>query len=71
MHSDNIVEIRNVSIEYPLRKYTLRAVSDCSLEIKRGAITALVGESGSGKTTLASSIIQCISEPGKVVDGTI
>lgn len=71
MHSDNIIELCNVSIDYPLRKYTLHAVSDCSLAIKRGAITALVGESGSGKTTLASAIIQCISDPGRLVGGTI
>lgn len=71
MHGDNIIELCDLSIDYPLKKYTLHAVSDCSLEIKRSAITALVGESGSGKTTLASSIIQCLSEPGRVVNGTI
>lgn len=71
MERENVIEICGLSIDYPLRKYTLRAVSNCSLQIKRGAITALVGESGSGKTTLASAIIRCVSEPGIVADGTI
>ena len=68
---ENIVEMHNVYIDYPLKKYTLRAVSDVSMVIKRGKITALVGESGSGKTTLSSALIQCISEPGKVASGEL
>lgn len=71
MNEENIVEFRHVSIAYPLKKYTLQAVTDASLPIKKGKITALVGESGSGKTTLASSLIDCISEPGKVIGGDI
>lgn len=68
---ETIVLFKNVSIEYPLKKYTLRAVNDVTLELKKGKITALVGESGSGKTTIASSLINCISEPGKVVSGDV
>ena len=45
---ETIVLFKNVSIEYPLKKYTLRAVNDVTLELKKGKITALVGESGSG-----------------------
>jgi len=69
--SDNILEFQNVCIDYPLREYTLRAVTDATINIKRGRITALVGESGSGKTTLASSVMHCISTPGKVASGKI
>lgn len=68
---DNIVEFKNVYIDYPLRKYTLHAVSDVSMNIRRGKITALVGESGSGKTTLSSALIRCISEPGRIASGEI
>lgn len=69
--NENIVEIEHAYIDYPLRKYTIRAVTDVSLNLKRGKITALVGESGSGKTTLASSILQCISEPGVLSGGEV
>lgn len=69
--SENIVEFKNVSIDYPLKKYTIRAVTNVTLNIKKGAITALVGESGSGKTTLSSSIINCISKPGIIAAGEV
>lgn len=71
MQNNNIVEFKNVSINYPLKKYTIKAVTDITIPIKRGKITALVGESGSGKTTLSSSIIRCISEPGVIAGGEI
>lgn len=67
----SIVTFKNVSIEYPLKKYTLKAVNKVNLELVEGKITALVGESGSGKTTLASSLISCISSPGRVASGEV
>ncbi|HHT66906.1 MAG TPA: ABC transporter ATP-binding protein [Erysipelotrichaceae bacterium] len=69
--NDFVLEFKNVCIDYPLKKYTLRAVNNVSLNVRRGKITALVGESGSGKTTLSSSIIKCISEPGIIAQGEV
>ena len=64
---ENIVEMHNVYIDYPLKKYTLHAVSDVSMVIKRGKITALVGESGSGKSTITKLIMRLY----EVEDGEI
>lgn len=71
MNDDIIVKFEDVTIDYLLKKQTLRAVSNVSLNIKKGKITAFVGESGSGKTTLVSSLIQNISSPGKVTNGKV
>lgn len=68
---ENIVELNQVSVEYKMKMYHLRAVDNVSLSIKRNAITALVGESGSGKTTLASTILNCLTEPGELVGGHV
>lgn len=68
---EHIVEFKNVIVEYQMKHYNLRAVNDFSLKIPRGKITALVGESGSGKTTLASTLLNNVSKPGKIVSGEI
>ena len=50
--NNNILQIENLS------KYFggLAAVSNCSLEIKKGSITGIIGPNGSGKTTLFNLI---------------
>lgn len=48
------IELENVSYRYP--KTQTDVVSNISLNLKKGQITALVGENGSGKTTLIKLI---------------
>ncbi len=67
----NIVEFRNVSIDYKMKRYDLRAVNQVDFDLQKGKITALVGESGSGKTTFATALINCISAPGEIAFGSI
>lgn len=71
MNPENIVEFQNVVIDYQMKKYAIRAVNNVSLSLVKGKITALVGESGSGKTTLATSLLNCISEPGRITGGSV
>ncbi len=62
--SENILEIKNLS------KYFggLAAVSECSLNVKRGTITGIIGPNGSGKTTLFNLIAGNLkSSKGKVI----
>ncbi len=66
-----ILEIKDVVIEYDLKKYSLRAVDCVSMRFLKGSVTAIVGESGSGKTTLATSILEVISSPGHVKSGSV
>ena len=68
---ENIFEIKDIVVQYQLKKFNLSAVNHVNLNIKRGKITALVGESGSGKTTLATAILNCISTPGKITNGEV
>lgn len=69
--SDNIIEIKNINIKFPMRVGTVCASNNVSLDIKKGKITALVGESGSGKSTIASAILKSVSSPGIIESGEI
>ena len=62
---DNVFEIKDLKVWFPIRTGVFRKVSDhiravdgVDLNIKRGTILSLVGESGCGKTTLGRAIIQ-------------
>ena len=53
MQSDsNILKVKNLSKSFG----GLKAISDCSLKIKKGSITGIIGPNGSGKTTLFNLI---------------
>ncbi|MCA1786646.1 MAG: ABC transporter ATP-binding protein [Desulfobacteraceae bacterium] len=58
----DIVSFKNVSKTYQTGETTVTALGDVSLQIPKGAFTALVGPSGSGKTT-ALNLIGCLDQP--------
>ena len=68
--TDNILEIRNLVVKFPLYIGTIYAVNDVDLDIPRGSIMALVGESGCGKSTIASSLLRMVSNPGVIDPGS-
>jgi oligopeptide/dipeptide ABC transporter ATP-binding protein len=71
-YNENILSIRNLSIEYHLfGGEIVRAVDDISFDIKEGETLGLVGESGSGKSTLGRSIIKLLPPSAKIVSGHI
>ena len=71
---DIIVKAENLSVHFPVkgsnpfkRKY-VKAVSDVSLEIRRGETFGLVGESGCGKSTFANALLGILKPTdGKVI----
>ena len=54
----NIVEVKNLSINFKVRDGSFSAVKDISFNIENNKTLALVGESGSGKSVTAMSIMQ-------------
>lgn len=71
MTKHNILEINNVSIDYPISIGTVRAVEDVSIHLDKGEVLGLVGESGCGKSTLGLSILKLLRPPGKITKGQI
>jgi putative ABC transport system ATP-binding protein len=66
-----IVQIQNVTKDYPLGKLTVRALRGVDLVIEKGEFLAIAGPSGSGKTTLLN-LIGCVDVPTSgdvLVDG--
>jgi len=68
---DNILEIENLDVQFPIHIGTVRAVENVSLTLKKGEVMGLVGESGCGKSTLGFSIIRMLRPPGIISAGKI
>lgn len=66
-----ILEIKNLSIDFKVKRGTLRACDNVSMNIYRGDIVGIIGESGSGKSTMASGILKTIKSPGVISGGEI
>jgi peptide/nickel transport system ATP-binding protein len=68
---DVLLSVVDLSVDFPLRTSTLRAVRNVNLELRRGKTLCLVGESGSGKSVTARAIMRIVDKPGKLVGGRI
>ena len=67
----SFLKIKNLSVDYQMRKETVCAAKNVNIEVNKGEILGLVGESGSGKSTVGNAIINLIDEPGKVSSGSV
>ncbi|MDD5095600.1 MAG: ABC transporter ATP-binding protein [Dehalococcoidia bacterium] len=54
--TDTLLKLQDVSRVYQMGQVKVRAVTDLTLEIKRGELIVILGPSGSGKTTLLNLI---------------
>ncbi len=62
MEKENILEIKNLAIEFRLKHTTIHPVRNINLSVKRGEIRAIVGESGSGKSVTSMAIFKLLPE---------
>ncbi len=67
----NVLELKKLSVEFPTRRGTLRALDEVSFSIKAGEIVGVVGESGAGKSMTGAAIIGLLEPPGHVSSGEI
>jgi peptide/nickel transport system ATP-binding protein len=67
----SLLEVKNLVVEFPNRRGTLRALDDISFSIEPGEILGVVGESGAGKSLTGASIIGLLEPPGRIASGQI
>jgi len=69
--SDNVLEVKNLTMHYRTRKGPVYAVDDVSFVVRRGESIGLVGESGCGKTSIALSLMKLLPDNAEIKNGEI
>jgi peptide/nickel transport system ATP-binding protein len=69
--SEMLLEVRNLSTDFVMKRGTVHAVIDASFSVRKGEVLAVVGESGSGKSVTSLSIMGLLQPPGRVASGEI
>ena len=67
----NLLEVKNLSLEFRTRSGTVHALQNIDLEVKKGETVGIVGESGSGKSVLSFGILRILDAAGRVTSGSI
>ena len=67
----NLLEINNLSVDFPSRRGQVSAVNKVSIAVAKGEVLGLVGESGAGKSTVGISVINLLEPPGLISGGEI
>ena len=68
---ETLLRVRDLSVEFSTPRGVVKAVTDVSLDIKKGERLAIVGESGSGKSIMSMSLLQLVQYPGRIVSGSV
>lgn len=67
-----LLEIKNLSVDFHLRRGVLTAVRDLSLSISEGETFGIVGETGCGKSVTALSILRLVpTPPARIAQGEL
>jgi len=70
--SENIIQVRNLAVEFRTDEGIVNAVKKISFDVPRGKTVGLVGESGSGKSVTSLAVMRLIpNPPGKITGGEI
>ncbi|MEM9428091.1 MAG: ABC transporter ATP-binding protein [Pseudomonadota bacterium] len=67
----NLLDIRDLTVEFPTRHRVFVAVDRANLTVNPGEIHGLVGESGAGKSTIGAAIMGLLERPGFIAAGEI
>ncbi|GKT02722.1 ABC transporter ATP-binding protein [Furfurilactobacillus entadae] len=71
LENDNLIEVKNLRINFNTYAGTVKAIRDVSFNLKKGETLAIVGESGSGKSVTTRSLMGLNAENAEVAGGEI
>ena len=66
-----LLEIENLSVEFPSKNASMHAVDGVSLSLEAGDVLGIVGESGSGKSVTMMALMGLVPFPGRVTADTL
>ena len=69
--NEAILSVRNLRVEFALRRTVLTAIDSVSFDIAPGEVLGVVGESGAGKSVTGSAIVGLVDPPGRLAAGEI
>ena len=61
-----LLEIENLSVDFPSQNSVMHAVDGVSLSLEEGEVLGIVGESGSGKSVTMMALMGLVAYPGRV-----
>jgi len=67
----DLIEVRDLSVEFETRGTKMTAVDRVSFRIEPGSTLALVGESGSGKSVTAQAMLRILPRTATITSGQI
>ena len=67
----NILDVRNITVQFKTPHGIVKAVNDISFDLKKGETLGILGESGSGKTVTIGAITGLLETPPAEIQGNI
>jgi peptide/nickel transport system ATP-binding protein len=68
---ETVLAVEGLSVSYHGTGNPVRAVTDVTIQLRRGEIYGIAGESGSGKSTLLQAISRLLKYPGVIDAGSV
>jgi peptide/nickel transport system ATP-binding protein len=69
--SQAILQVENLSVDFAMRRGSIRAVRGVDFSVDKGERLGIVGESGAGKSLTGFAVLNMIPKPGSISGGRV